>query len=82
MLTIQTAGAAYMASTTTTTSTRTRTTVTKTVTETTISTDSALGSRGFLVLLVLLAAAASIAVVGGYMWGKRRTRKNLLGAAT
>jgi hypothetical protein len=79
---LQTAGAAYMASTTTTTSTRTRATVTKTVTETTTATDSALGSRAFLVLLVLLGAAASIGAVGGYKWGKRSTRKNLLGVAT
>ena len=80
LLTIQTAGVANMASTTTTTHTRTK--ITTTLTETTTATSSALGSRPFLVLVVLLAAAASIAVVGGYLWGKRRARKHLLGAST
>ena len=80
LLVIQTAGSAYMASTTTTTHTRVR--VTTTLTETTTATSTALGSRPFFVLIVLLAAAASIAVVGGYFWGKKRTRKGLLGTST
>jgi len=81
LLGIQTVGSAYMASTTTTT-THTRVRVTTTLTETTTATNSALGSRPFFVLMVLLAAAASIAVVGGYLWGKKRTRKDLLGTST
>lgn len=76
---IQTVGFANMISTTTTTSPA-MTRVTTTLTETTTATSSALGSRGLLILVVLLAAGASIAVVGGYVWGKKRARKALLGA--
>jgi len=78
LLLLQNVGFAEMASTTTTTHTRVK--VTTTLTETTTQTNSALGSRPFLVLMVLLAVAASIAVVGGYFWGKKRTRKDLLGS--
>ena len=74
---VQAIDSAAMASTTTT---HTRTKITTTLTETTTATSNALGSRAFFVLVILLAGAASIAVVGGYVWGKRRTRKNLLGA--
>jgi hypothetical protein len=79
---IQSAGMASTASTTTTTHTRVRVTTTATVTETTTATGGVLGSRPFLVLLVLLGTAACVAVVGGYVWGKKRTRKDLLGAST
>jgi len=81
LLSIETLGVGEMASTTTTT-THTRVRVTTTLTETTTQTSGALGSRPFFVLIVLLAAAASIAVVGGYFWGKKRSRKDLLGAST
>jgi len=74
----QSAAFASMASTTTTI-THTRTKVT---TETTTDIGSAFGSRGLLVLLVLVGAAASIAVVGGYIWGRRKARKAMLGAST
>jgi len=77
-LAIQDAAISNTASTTTTV-THTRTKVT---TETTTAIGGALGSRGFLVLLVLLGAAASIAVVGGYVWGRRKARKAMLGAST
>jgi len=77
---IQTAGVAEMASTTTTT-THTRVRVTTTLTETTTQTADALGSRPFVVLIVLVAVAASVAVLGGYVWGRKRTRKDLLGAS-
>jgi len=80
-LSIQTLGVAEMASTSTTT-THTRVRVTTTLTETTTATSNPLGSRPFFVLIVLLAAAASIAVVGGYFWGRKRSRKDLLGAST
>jgi len=77
---IQAVGSEVMAATTTTTTHTTRTRVTTTLTETTTATASTLGSRGFIILVILLGAAASLAVVGGYLWGKRRTRKILLGA--
>jgi len=80
LIVIQSVGMANLATSTTTTHTRTRVTTTATVTETTTATTSTLGSRSFLILVVLLATAASVAVVGGYVWGKRRTRKNLLGS--
>jgi len=80
LLAIQSVGVAELASTTTTT-THTRTRVTTTLTETTTQTADALGSRPFIVLIVLLAVAASIAVIGGYVWGKKRARKDLLGAS-
>jgi len=79
-----TVGVAMMASTTTTTThTHARSTTTATVTETTTATttDSALGVRAYAVLAVLLATAASVAVVGGYVWGKRRARRALLRAS-
>ena len=76
---VQAVGSETMAATTTTTTHTTRTRVTTTLTETTTATASTIGSRGFIILVILLAAAASIAVLGGYLWGKRRTRKILLG---
>lgn len=77
-LTVQTTGLAEAASTITT-HTRTRVTTTATLTETTTAISNAIGPRGYLVLLVLLAGAASCAVLGGYIWGRRRTRRALLG---
>lgn len=76
---IQAFGSETLAATITTTTHATRTRVTTTLTETTTATANTIGSRGFIVLLILLGAAASLAVVGGYLWGKRRTRKALLG---
>ena len=76
---LQAFGSETLAATITTTTHTTRTRVTTTLTETTTATASTIGSRGFIILVILLAAAASIAVLGGYLWGKRRTRKILLG---
>ena len=77
---VLTAGPAS-AATTTVTHTRIRVTTTATLIETTTATSNTLGSRAFIGLLVLLIAAASAAVVAGYAWGKKRTRKNLLGSS-
>jgi len=83
LVAVQAMGIANIASaTTTTTHTKVRVTTTATVTETTTATGTVLGSRGVFVLFLLLAVAASIAVIGGYVWGRRRTRKNLLGVAS
>jgi len=80
VLVTQTVGVAEMASTTTT-HTKVRVTTTETLTETTTAVSNSIGPRGYVVLLVLVAAAASSAVLGGYLWGKRRTRKSLLGVS-
>jgi cytochrome c-type biogenesis protein CcmH/NrfG len=77
-------GVATMASPTTTTTvthTRARITTTTTLTETTTATTNSVGVKAYFVLVVLLGAAASIAVVGGYVWGRRRARKALLRAS-
>ena len=80
VLMTQTVGIAEMASTTTT-HTKVRVTTTETLTETTTAVSNSVGARGYIVLLVLVTAAASCAVLGGYFWGKRRTRKSLLGVS-
>ena len=80
LLVAQGVGAANVA-TVTTTHTRPRVTTTATLTETTTAVGNALGSRVYFVLVLLLAVAASNAVVGGYLWGKRRARKALLKAS-
>ena len=69
-----------MATSTTTTHTRIKVTTTETLTETTTAINNAIGTKGVLILLVLLAMAASLAVILGYVWGRKRARKDLLGA--
>jgi hypothetical protein len=65
----------FSATTTITTVTHTRVTLT---TVTTVTTNPSVGERAYLVLVVLVAAAATIAVVGGYLLGRKRARRELL----